>query len=106
MRMGTLPAFRLLLRHGNPRGLPRDMIERMYRDFQNPAVQRAVLRLYRATDPADSAHLHQRLRSLDRPALVVWVPATLTCPCATRNANGKPSRTPRSSSSTTAATGR
>jgi pimeloyl-ACP methyl ester carboxylesterase len=31
-----------------------------------------VLRLYRATDPAASAHLHHRLRSLDRPALVVW----------------------------------
>ena len=70
MRMGTLPAFRLLLRHGNPRGLPREVIERMYRDFQDPAVQRAVLRLYRATDTAASAH--QRLRSLDRPALVVW----------------------------------
>ncbi len=72
MRMGTLPAFRLLLRHGNPRGLPREVIERMYRDYQDPAVQRAVLRLYRATDPAASAHLHHRLRSLDRPALVVW----------------------------------
>ena len=72
MRMGTLPAFRLLLRHGNPRGLPREVIERMYSDFQDPAVQRAVLRLYRATDTAASAHLHQRLRSLDRPALVVW----------------------------------
>ena len=72
MRMGTLPAFRLLLRHGNPRGLPREVIERMYSDFQDPAVQRAVLRLYRATDPAASAHLHHQLRSLDRPALVVW----------------------------------
>jgi pimeloyl-ACP methyl ester carboxylesterase len=73
MRMGTLPAMRLLLRHGNPRGLPRDVVERMYRDYQNPDVQRAVLRLYRATDPAaDSEQLHQQLRSLDRPTLVVW----------------------------------
>ncbi len=77
MRMGTFPAFRLVLRHGNPRGLPRDVLERMYRDYQDPDVQRAVLRLYRATDSAtDSAtgseHLHQQLRSLDRPALVVW----------------------------------
>jgi pimeloyl-ACP methyl ester carboxylesterase len=32
-----------------------------------------VLRLYRATDPAAaSERLHQRLRPLDRPALVVW----------------------------------
>jgi pimeloyl-ACP methyl ester carboxylesterase len=72
MRMGTLPAFRLLLRHGNPRGLPREVIERMYRDYRDPAVQRAVLRLYRATDPAASAHLHHRSRSLDRPTKVVW----------------------------------
>lgn len=73
MRMSTFPAMRLLLRHGNPHGLPRDVVERMYRDYQDPDVQRAVLRLYRATDPAaGSTQLHQQLRSLDRPALVVW----------------------------------
>jgi pimeloyl-ACP methyl ester carboxylesterase len=73
MRMGTFPAMRLLLRHGNPRGLPLDTVKRMYRDSKNPAVQRTVLRLYRATDPAAAAEdLHHRLRSLDRPALVVW----------------------------------
>jgi pimeloyl-ACP methyl ester carboxylesterase len=34
----------------------------------------AVLRLYRATDDVvvSSVHLQPRLRSLDRPALVVW----------------------------------
>jgi pimeloyl-ACP methyl ester carboxylesterase len=73
MRMGTRLAQRLLLRHGNPRGLPSDVLERMYRDYKAPDVQRAVLRLYRATDPgAGSEQLHQQLRSLDRPALVVW----------------------------------
>lgn len=73
LRMATRPALRLLLRHGNPRGLPRDVVERIYRDYKNPAVQRAVLRLYRATDPATGAEqLHQQLWSLDRPALVVW----------------------------------
>jgi pimeloyl-ACP methyl ester carboxylesterase len=73
LRTATRPALRLLLRHGNPRGLPGDVVDRMYRDYQNPAVQRAVLRLYRATDPAAGAEqLHQQLRSLDRPALVVW----------------------------------
>lgn len=74
MRMATRPAVRLLLSHGNPRGLPRDVVERMYRDYKDPGVQRAVLRFYRATDPAaaGSEHLHHRLRSLDRPALVVW----------------------------------
>jgi pimeloyl-ACP methyl ester carboxylesterase len=46
---------------------------RMYRDYQDPAVQLAVLRLYRATEPdLGSERLHHRLRSLVRPALVVW----------------------------------
>ena len=73
MRTTTSPALRLVLRHGNPRGLPRDTLERMSRDIKNPAVQRAVLRLYRATDPAArSEQLHQQLRSLDCPALVIW----------------------------------
>jgi pimeloyl-ACP methyl ester carboxylesterase len=74
MRTGTLPATRLLLRHGNPRGLPRDVVERMHQDYKNPAVAFAVLRLYRATDDVvvSSVHLQPRLRSLDRPALVVW----------------------------------
>ena len=73
-RTATYPALRLVLRHGNPRGLPRDVLKRMYRDFKNPAVQRAVLRLYRATDDAavSSVHLHDQLRELDRPTLVVW----------------------------------
>lgn len=73
MRMTNLPALRLVLRHGNSRGLARDVLVRICRDYQDPAVQRAVLRLYRATDtPARAADLHQRLLSLDRPALVVW----------------------------------
>ncbi|MGH3751983.1 MAG: alpha/beta fold hydrolase [Pseudonocardiaceae bacterium] len=73
MRMVTLPAFRLMLRHGNPRGLPGDVVERMCRDYRDPDVQRAVLRLYRATEPgAGTEQLHRRLRSLERPALVVW----------------------------------
>ncbi|MGH3941821.1 MAG: alpha/beta fold hydrolase [Pseudonocardiaceae bacterium] len=73
MRAGTLPAARLVLRHGNPRSLPREVIERIYRDYKNPDVQRAVLRLYRATDlAAGSEILHERLLPLERPALVVW----------------------------------
>ena len=73
MRTATYPALRLLLRHGNPRGLPREVTERMYRDLKDPDVQRAVLRLYRATEPAAAAGpLAARLRKLDRPTLVVW----------------------------------
>lgn len=73
LRTATPPAFRLLLRHGNPRGLPRKITTRMYRAFKERDTQRAVLRLYRATDLAVvSDTLHPRLRGLDRPVLVVW----------------------------------
>jgi len=73
LRTASLPAMRLMLRHGNPRGLPLDVVERMYRQAKDPSVQRAVLRLYRATDMAAvSEDLHRRLRDVDPPTLVVW----------------------------------
>lgn len=73
LRTATLPVTRLLLRHGNPRGLPLDVVSRMYRDLKDPGVQRAVLRLYRATDMAAvSKELHRRLHQVDPPVLVVW----------------------------------
>jgi pimeloyl-ACP methyl ester carboxylesterase len=67
----TLAGFRLLLRHGNPRGLPRDFVERMYRDF-DWGTKRAVLRLYRATPPGLLEAPLPTMRELDPPALVVW----------------------------------
>jgi pimeloyl-ACP methyl ester carboxylesterase len=74
LRTTTLPTMQLMLCHGNPRGLPRDMVRRMCRDLKDPAVQLAVLRLYRATDDVavSSVRLQSRLRALDRPALVIW----------------------------------
>jgi pimeloyl-ACP methyl ester carboxylesterase len=73
LRTTSLPAARMLLRHGNPQGLPGDAVERMYRTFKNPGCQRALLRLYRATDMAAvSEELHRRLQGADRPVLVVW----------------------------------
>ncbi|MCV2490786.1 alpha/beta hydrolase [Geodermatophilus sp. YIM 151500] len=73
LRTATLPASRLLLRHGTPRGLPREVVEGLHRSLTDPAVGRAVLRLYRATDMAAvSEHLHARLRPLDVPVLVAW----------------------------------
>jgi pimeloyl-ACP methyl ester carboxylesterase len=74
MRLSTFPALRLMLRHGNPRGLPLDVVRRMHHDSKDPAVQLAVLRLYRATDEVtvSSVRLQPQLRALDRPALVVW----------------------------------
>jgi len=73
MATTTRPGFRLLLKHGNPRGLPKAFVDRMYDDFDK-GTRRAVLRLYRATnDPAGAAErLAAALRPLDRPALVVW----------------------------------
>jgi len=83
MALATRAGFRLSLKHGNPRGLPREFVDRMYDDFDR-GTRRAVLRLYRATDPAEgAAALAAALRPLQRPALVVWgvhdpyVPVTL-----------------------------
>jgi pimeloyl-ACP methyl ester carboxylesterase len=73
LRTSTLPASRLLLQRGAPRGLPRDVVERLHRGLKDPGTQRAVLRLYRATDMAAvSEDLHRRLQGLDRPVLAVW----------------------------------
>jgi menaquinone-9 beta-reductase len=69
----TRTGFHTALRHGNPRGLPRAFVDRMY-DDTDAGTSRAILRLYRAT--ADPAGMGRRqadaLRPLDRPALVVW----------------------------------
>lgn len=69
----TRQGFRLLLRHGNPRGLPRAFVDRMYDDY-DARTRRAVLRLYRATSRPgrDAALLHRALQSRPIPALVVW----------------------------------
>jgi pimeloyl-ACP methyl ester carboxylesterase len=67
----TLAGFRLLLRHGNPRGLPHDFVERMYRDLDR-GTKRAVLRLYRATPAGLFEAPLPAMRELDPPTLVVW----------------------------------
>ncbi|MQA85327.1 MAG: alpha/beta fold hydrolase [Streptosporangiales bacterium] len=73
MATTTRVAWRMILRAGNRRPLPREFVDRMYDDFDSE-TKRAVLRLYRATDdPAGlSTELAAELRPLDRPALVVW----------------------------------
>lgn len=73
MATSSRSGFGLLLRHGNPRRLPEAFIDRCYRDF-DAGTRRAVLRLYRATNPggAQAGQLAAALRPLDRPALVVW----------------------------------
>ena len=69
----TRSGLRMALRHGNPRGLPRAFVDRMY-DHIDAGTSRAVLSLYRATgDPGAVGRAHaDALKPLDRPALVVW----------------------------------
>jgi pimeloyl-ACP methyl ester carboxylesterase/2-polyprenyl-6-methoxyphenol hydroxylase-like FAD-dependent oxidoreductase len=73
MATTTRAGFRLLLKHGNPRGLPGAFVDRMYDDFDR-GTRRAVLRLYRATsDPGGMARqMADALRRIPRPALVLW----------------------------------
>jgi pimeloyl-ACP methyl ester carboxylesterase len=65
--------FRLALRRGNPRGLPRAFVDRMYDDFDR-TTRRAVLELYRSIPDVARAgeELARALRPLNRPVLVLW----------------------------------
>ena len=73
MATTTRPGFDLLLKHGNPRGLPKPFVDRMYGHF-DAGTRRAVLRLYRATsDFEEGARLfRQALSPLNLPVLVLW----------------------------------
>lgn len=69
----TRPLFRFLVNVQEPRGLPREFVERMYDQFDR-RTRRAVLKLYRATpDPGGmSENLIGLFRPRDIPALVIW----------------------------------
>jgi pimeloyl-ACP methyl ester carboxylesterase len=69
----TRRAFRWLIGRSEPRGLPREFIERMY-DHYDRRTRRAVLALYRDTDEpgAGAAELAALLAPRDLPALVIW----------------------------------
>jgi flavin-dependent dehydrogenase/pimeloyl-ACP methyl ester carboxylesterase len=69
----TRNGLRTALRHGNPRGLPRAFVDRMY-DQTDAGTKRAILQLYRSTpDPSAVGRRHaDALRPFDIPALVVW----------------------------------
>ena len=69
----TRRLFRFLVNLQEPRGLPRDFVERMY-DHYDQRTRRAVLELYRATpDPGGMAEsLVATFASRDLPALVIW----------------------------------
>lgn len=65
--------FRFMVNLGEPQGLPREFVERMY-DHYDRRTRQAVLKLYRATpDPGGmSESLIGLFRPRDVPALVIW----------------------------------
>lgn len=68
----TRKDFHLLPEHGNPRGLPKEFVDRMYDDF-DAGTRQAVLKLYRTTNAAEVSRVQAEvLRPLKRPALVLW----------------------------------
>jgi pimeloyl-ACP methyl ester carboxylesterase len=73
MASTTRFGFRTVIARGEPMGLPREFVDRMY-DHYDRRARRAVLRLYRATDEPGSAppELVERLSQRDLPALVIW----------------------------------
>jgi len=65
--------FQTMLKHGNPRGLPKEFVDGMYDHF-DAGTKRAVLKLYRATrQPGDiPENFGDAFRSWTCPVLVVW----------------------------------
>lgn len=70
---GTRRGFRFLIDRGEPRGLPREFLDRMW-DHYDKRTKRAVLKLYRATDDPGAAaeELSAFIAPRDIPALVIW----------------------------------
>jgi pimeloyl-ACP methyl ester carboxylesterase len=73
MASTTRAGMKLLLRHGNPRGLPEEYLNQVFDSFDT-ATRRAVLRLYRNTGDTEGAmqSIANALRPLNLPALVIW----------------------------------
>ena len=75
------PVFGLMLKQGNPRGLPRRFVDGMWSHYDS-GTRRAVLRLYRATDALGAIADAQALRRLDVPVCVIWGAADPYVPVA------------------------
>lgn len=71
--LATRRSFRYLVGRGEPQGLPREFLDRMY-DQYDRRTRRAVLKLYRATDDpgAAAAGFTALMAPRDLPALVIW----------------------------------
>ena len=71
-RTATYPALKFLVNARNPQPLPEPFLRRMWED-SDAGSNRAVLALYRATDPVEvERRLAPALREMRPPALVVW----------------------------------
>jgi len=68
-----MPATRMLLWHGNPRGLPRSFVDGMYANYDR-GTRRAVLRMYRRIEMPKPMldRLARVLAPLDIPSFVLW----------------------------------
>jgi pimeloyl-ACP methyl ester carboxylesterase len=64
----------LLLRWGNPRGLPHEYTDGIVRQCRVAGTRRAVLRYYRATPDLGSVteRASRALRAANPPTLVIW----------------------------------
>jgi pimeloyl-ACP methyl ester carboxylesterase len=71
--VAQIPLTRMLLWHGNPRGLPRSFVDGMYANYDR-GTRRAVLRMYRRIEMPKPMldRLARVLAPLDIPSLVVW----------------------------------
>jgi pimeloyl-ACP methyl ester carboxylesterase len=75
--------FRRTIAAGEPRGLPREFIEKMY-DQYDRRTRKAVLELYRATDDPGTAaaEFSAYMAPMDIPALVIWGEHDAYLPCS------------------------
>ena len=66
-------AWRRTMQSSSPRGLPPEVVDKMYDDYDRD-TRRTVLRLYRAApDPGNTAaELGSAMAELHKPALVLW----------------------------------
>ncbi len=71
--VAQLRITRVLLWHGNPRGLPRSFVDGMYENYDR-GTRRAVLQMYRHTEEPKPMleRLARDLAPLDLPSLVIW----------------------------------
>jgi pimeloyl-ACP methyl ester carboxylesterase len=71
-KLTTRSGMRAALKRGQPRPLPEEAFELIYKANKDKGTRRAILRLYRASPPTVLEALGNGLGELRRPTLVVW----------------------------------